>query len=326
MPRARPLIVALGAVVVAAAGLAYALAPARPLAPIGMVRTTEIRIASEVSGRVAAIRVKPGQAVHKGDVLVTLDNPELAAAVDVAIANASEMRAERARVYAGPRQEQVDILAQEVGKAQSDLTFAEQQLARISELAAREAESRQNQDKSSAEAGVAQAALALARARFAEAKAGPTAEERSLADAKVAAADAAAAVLQRRLAKTTLIAPADGIVRVIAAEPGEAIIPGRPILTEDAVGETWFSVVLREDRLAGLGIGSNVTLVAADGRRLAARITEMRGLGDYATWRAARAVGDHDLNTLSLRADPQDAHGATGLEPGMTVWLAGAGR
>lgn len=322
MRRAWRLAALLGAAVLAGAALTYAFAPARPATPIGMVRATEIRIASEVSGRVAAIRVKPGQAVRQGEVLVDLDNPELAAAVDVAIADANERRAERARVYAGPRQEQVDILAQEVGKAQSDLTLAEQQFARISELAARQAESRQNKDKSSAEVGVAQAALALAQARLAEAKAGPTAEERALADAKVAAADAAAAVLQRRLAKTTLTAPADGIVRVIAAEPGEAVIPGRPILTEEAAGETWFSFVLREDRLAGLRIGSPVTLLAADGRRLAARITELRALGDYATWRAARAVGDHDLNTLSLRADPQDERGASGLRPGMTVWLA----
>ena len=37
------------------------------------------------------------------------------------------------------------------------------------------------------------------------------------------------------------------------------------------------------------------------------KISEMRRLGDFATWRAARAVGDHDLNTFSVRADPVGA-------------------
>ena len=36
-------------------------------------------------------------------------------------------------------------------------------------------------------------------------------------------------------------------------------------------------------------------------------------------WRAARAVGDHDLNSFFLRADPIDMKEK--LEPGMTVWL-----
>ena len=46
----------------------------------------------------------------------------------------------------------------------------------------------------------------------------------------------------------------------------------------------------------------------------------MRRLGDFATWRAARAVGDHDLNTFAVRADPLDH--VDGLEPGMTVWIS----
>jgi HlyD family secretion protein len=41
--------------------------------------------------------------------------------------------------------------------------------------------------------------------------------------------------------------------------------------------------------------------------------------GEFATWRAARAVGDYDLNTLLIRADPTRA--TPGLQPGMTVWL-----
>jgi HlyD family secretion protein len=57
-----------------------------------------------------------------------------------------------------------------------------------------------------------------------------------------------------------------------------------------------------------------------DGKQFPATISEMRRLSDFATWRAARAVGDHDLNTFAVRADPADE--AIQLEPGVTVWLA----
>jgi HlyD family secretion protein len=306
-----------------AAGIAaYALAPG-PTAPaaIGVVRETEIRIAPEVSGRLLALPVKSGDVVHAGDALARLDNPELAASVVEAHATAAASRADRDRVYAGPRREQVEMLDREVQKMQSNVTLAEQQFARVSALAANQHASRQELDQATAEIGVAQSALAVARSRHAEAAAGPIAEERALADAQVAAAEAAAVVLERRLAKTVLTAPVDGIVRVIVAEPGEAIAPGRPVLTLEAGRERWFSFVLREDRLAGVTVGAALALGTEAGKTIPARISEIRGLGEFATWRAARAVGDHDLNSFTVRADPvadQD-----GLEPGMTVWMAG---
>jgi HlyD family secretion protein len=76
---------------------------------------------------------------------------------------------------------------------------------------------------------------------------------------------------------------------------------------------------VRKDQLNGLRIGSPVDLVAAGGKeRFQARVTEIFPRGEFATWRAARVVGDHDLNTFLVRAD---APVASTLEPGMTVWL-----
>jgi HlyD family secretion protein len=305
-----------------AAGIAvYAFAPGPPAPPaLGMVRATEIRVAPEVSGRLLALPVKSGDAVRAGDLLARLDNPELAASVVEAHATAAAARAERDRVYAGPRREQVEMLDREVQKTQSNVTLAEQQFARVSALAANQHASRQELDKAAADVGLAQSALAAARSRHAEAEAGPIGEERALADAQVAAAEATAVVLERRLAKTVLTAPVDGIVRVIVAERGEAIAPGRPVLTLEAGRERWFSFVLREDRLAGVTVGATLELGTEADKTVAARVSEIRGLGEFATWRSARAVGDHDLNSFIVRADPVADQGE--MEPGMTVWMA----
>jgi HlyD family secretion protein len=150
--------------------------------------------------------------------------------------------------------------------------------------------------------------------------AGPTREERAIADAQVQAAAAAVAVLERRLEKMTLRAPADGVVSVIAAEVGENVRAGQPILMVEAAGKQWLSFNVREDHLNGLTIGETASVMrnGADGTTKAV-ITELQRLGTFATWQAERVIGDHDRNTLRLRLDP--AGEPAGLEPGMTVWI-----
>ena len=213
------------------------------------------------------------------------------------------------------------MLAEAVRTAEANRLLAEQQNVRAVTLAARDFASRQELDESTASLAKAEADLALKRARHAAAVAGPIAEERALSDAKVALAEAKVGELQARLDKTRLLAPVDGTVGVIVAELGEIVPIGKPVMTLDVGSERWFAFTLREDALGRLTVGSEVTLATDSGRRISARVTELRPLGEFATWRAARAVGDHDLNSFRLRLDPIAA--VDGLQPGMTVWLPG---
>jgi multidrug resistance efflux pump len=179
--------------------------------------------------------------------------------------------------------------------------------------------SRANLDESNASLAKAEADLALKRAQWQEAKAGPTAEERVLADARLALATAAVIDAEAQLAKTDLAAPTDGIIGLRISEPGEVLLPGRPVMTLKPDGGRWFAFTLREDALHGLTLGSKVALQRVGGAPVEATVTELRPLGEFATWRAARAVGDHDLNSFGLRLDP--AASDEGLAEGMTVLL-----
>jgi len=291
-----------------------------PSAP-GLVHTTEIKIAPEISGRLARFLVSIDQRVHQGDDLVELDNPELRAALVLANAQVDEARAARDRVYAGVREEQVDMLQREIDMAKANLLYADQQFARKSQLAADGFASRQDLDEAIADVGTARAKLATAQETYQAAHLGPTREELAIADAKVTNAEASASVIAARVAKLRIRASADGAVALIVAEPGEAIIPGQPVMTLEANGRRWASFNVREDQFGDLRIGSGVELTAAGGNdRVGARVTEILPRGEFATWRAARVVGDHDLNTFLLRIDPVGLS-PTGLQPGMTVWL-----
>jgi HlyD family secretion protein len=228
--------------------------------------------------------------------------------------------ANRNNVFAGVRREQVDSLKAEIAKANARLEYMELQLKRTSTLASQNFESQQALDQATNDAASARADVAEAQANYDAALAGPTREERMIADAQVQAAGAALAVLERHLEKTVLRAPADGVVSVIAAEVGENVHAGQPILVVEASGKQWLSFNVREDHLNGLAVGETVG-VGRDGANAAfkAVVTELQPLGTFATWQAERVIGDHDRNTLRLRLDPQEV--PAGLEPGMTVWI-----
>ena len=295
----------------------------RPVAAtpiVGVVRMTEIRIAPEVGGQLAALKIEPGARVRTGDIVAELSAVELTASVAQARAQLAAAKASRDNIYAGVRAEQVASLAAEIAKAKARLDYTQAQLTRVGTLASEDFAAKQALDQAENDVANARADVADAEANHQAAVAGPTREERAIADAEVEAAVFALAVLERRLNKTILRAPADGVVTVIVAEVGENVRAGQPVLVIAETGKQFLSFNAREDLLHGLTVGTSVNVRRSGAtEKTPALVTEMRPLGTFATWQAERAVGDHDRNTLRLRLDPQGD--ASALQPGMTVWL-----
>jgi HlyD family secretion protein len=321
MPKARRAAIVAIAIVLVAGVLVYSeRRSGSPVSIVGVVRATEVRVEPEVDGQLVSIAVEKGAHVHSGDVLARLSAVELTAQADQARAAHASAAATRNNIYAGVRREQVDSLKAEIAKANARLEYVQAQLTRTSTLARQSFESQQALDQAENDAASARADVAEAQANCDAAVAGPTREERAIADAQVEAAATAVAVHERRLEKMILRAPADGVVSVIAAEVGENVRAGQPILIVEAADKQWLSFNVREDHLRGLTMGETVsaTRTGADGA-IKAVITELQPLGTFATWQAERVIGDHDRNTLRLRLDPEAD--PAGLEPGMTVWI-----
>jgi HlyD family secretion protein len=321
MRRAKRAGIVVIALVFVAGVLIYSMRNSGPAtAIIGVVRATEVRVEPEVDGQLMSVAVEKGAHVHAGDVLARLSAVELTAQADQARAALASAIASRNNVYAGVRREQVASLKAEIAKASARLEYAQAQLTRTSTLARQSFESQQALDQAENSAAGARADVAEAQANYDAAVAGPTREERTIADVQVRAAAAAVAVLERRLEKMILRAPADGVVSVVVAEVGENVRAGQAILMVEAKGKQWLSFNVREDHLGGLTMGETVGVMrsGADGP-VKAVITGLRPIGTFATWQAERVIGDHDRSTLRLRLDPQGE--PAGLEPGMTVWI-----
>src|SRR5215471_6381934 len=88
---------------------------------VGVVRTTEVRVAPEVSGQLAAIKVQKGGSVRAGDVVAELSADELTASVAQARAALAAATADRDNVYSGVRAEEVAVLEAGIAKAKAKL-------------------------------------------------------------------------------------------------------------------------------------------------------------------------------------------------------------
>src|SRR5262245_50040321 len=190
--------VAIPLALVAAGVLLYAIRHSASPAPIvGVVRATEVRVEPEVNGQLQSIAVTKGANVHAGDVVARLSAVELTAQADQARAALASAVASRNNVYAGVRREQVDSLKAAIAKASARLDYVQAQLTRTSTLARQSFESQQALDQAENDAASGRANVAEAQANYDAAVAGPTREERAIADAQVLAAAAAVTVLER---------------------------------------------------------------------------------------------------------------------------------
>ena len=78
-----------------------------PLSASGTIQADEVRIASELGGRIVEMRLRPGAAVRAGEVLATLDSTSLLTQLAEAEAAVASAEADLAVVRAGPRLDQI---------------------------------------------------------------------------------------------------------------------------------------------------------------------------------------------------------------------------
>lgn len=148
----------------------------------------QIKLTSELMGRVTKVPVVEGQQVRQGEVLLQLDATNYQLELDKAVA----------------LQQQQQLQLQQT---QARLTRLEQQVRSMQQLVQRHL---QGHDMLDALRNDYQVALL----------------QRDAALSALTQAKAAVAQSQQWLAKTTFVAPMDGVVISVDVEPGETVIPG----------------------------------------------------------------------------------------------------
>lgn len=149
----------------------------------GTIEAEESRVGSTVGGRIVSTPVNEGDMVKKGQLLVRLQDDQLVASLDVAMAAEQQASDRLQDLQLGPRQQEIDQAAAVVRQSSS-------QLAKLRNGSRPE------------EIAVAKAVLGQARQRLALVKNGPRKEEIARANANLAAAVADRQFAESSLART----------------------------------------------------------------------------------------------------------------------------
>ncbi len=320
-PLIKRVLLALAAAVVLVVSALAAVHATRPAPEVlqGQADATEVNVAAKIGGRVATFAVREGQTVARGDLVATLDSPELAARLAQAEAAKGAAAAQRAKAYAGAREEEIRAAESVWKRARHATELAEKTFGRVDRLHADGVLPAQRRDEAEAGLKTARDAEEAAKASYDMAVSGARAEDRDAASALVDRAAGAVSEVKAYLAETRLTAPIAGEVYRRNVEPGEVVAAGYSIVTIVDLGDVWTTFNVREDRLAGLGMGRRfkARVPALGGRELELEVYYIAPQGDFATWRATSAQGGFDLKTFEVRARPVGPH--DGLRPGMGV-------
>jgi len=290
-----------------------------PLTLQGEVDARYINVSAKIPGRILTVHVRKGDHVRKGQLLVTLESPEIEAKLNQARAAGRMATAQKDKAYRGARTEEISGARSNWQRAQVAAGLAETTYNRTARLYADGVVSAQKHDeaKANAEAARRQAEAALAVYNMAEK--GARAEDK---DAASALAEQAAGVVSEVSAyyrETRLVAPIDGEVIDVLAETGEMISAGYPVIRILDVSDFWMVFHVREDMLGGLKPGDvlKVDIPALKEKAVLLKVVYVSVLGDFATWKATKSSGDFDLKTFEIHARPEKS--LPSIRPGMSA-------
>lgn len=223
----------------------------------GHIEGTEVRIASEVPGRVVEQSLTEGASVARGQTVVVIDAETSRDQLRAVQGELAALRDSRAAIDS-----QIELWMHHV-------ETAERQLARVRELGRSELASESEVD--AAENGLREAQGQLRSL---------TAQRQAL-EGQIESAEARASVAESRLEKTEISAPEDGTVLVRAVEAGEVVQVGQPLALIVDLDRLELKVYVPEGDIGKvrLGSGARVAVDAFPARYFEARVQR---IDDYA--------------------------------------------
>lgn len=244
----------------------------------GVIEGTSYDVGSRIGGRIAAVHVREGQEVHRGDLVVELDCAEPQAHLDeangrIAVAEAQVATA-RAQVEIARRSRGAASALASAAGAQVDVlstheATAERELARISTLGEYAPAQRRDTAQDSLEALHHQHEAADAQRRASRAQASVSAAQGDAAQAAVEAAERTLAALQpvRALAQIAVdecrvVAAHDGTIDEVLYEIGEVVAPGAVLARVVDLGDLTATFYLPNNELSAAVTGGVAHVVA----------------------------------------------------------------
>ena len=263
-------------------------------------------IRAETTGAVKRLHVESGQAVSKGQIMVTLDSAGAQAELSRAEAQISGARAELATVSQGGRAVERAEIESGLARAQADLSNSRRELETLQRLAGRNAAT---QAEVTAAREAVQKVELQSRSLERRREALITQPDRAAAEARVREAQTAAQAASQRIALTQIRSPLSGTLYRFDVKAGAFVNPGDLIGEVGKLDQLRVIVYVDEPELGRVQKGMPVTISwdALPGR-------QWKGVVDSVPTQVV-ALGTRQVGEVICRIDNPDLS----LLPGTNV-------
>jgi HlyD family secretion protein len=276
----------------------------------------EIRVSSELSGRLKSVSVEEGDRVHKGQVLAQIENDDYVARVAAAKAALAQREAELQRIINGARSQERLASQASLKAAEAILENSRREAERRRVLAEHQMISRDEAERYERAHQVAVAEYERAQQEFSLVDADAREEDRHKAEAAVASAGAQLAEARAYLEKTYIRSPLDAVILRKYRHAGESVSTqfDSPIVTlaDDSVLRVRLDV--DETDVARLRVGQSafVTAEAYGAEKFTGQVI-----------RVGRILGKKNVRTdePSERVDTKILETLVQLDPGQALPL-----
>lgn len=189
------------------------------------------RIAAPFAGTLQKLQVKRGDQVKAGDPLFTLEQENEASARREAEERLRNAEAQLANLRKSKRPPEIDAVRAQLDQTRANLKLSEVNLKRQEQLAAANFVSKERVDEARAGFERDQARVAELEAQLAASKLAARQDEIRAAEYNAAAARAALAQADWKLAQKTVRSPVAGLVNDTNYVPGEWVPAGSPVVS-----------------------------------------------------------------------------------------------
>jgi membrane fusion protein, multidrug efflux system len=313
-------------------------------------------LSTKIAGIVREVSVSDFQTVHRGDLLVKLDDDDYRAQVAQAIAaveaakaaienNRRQKQLQQAKVdraLAGVNQTEAEISAAQAGiqAAQADIDRALPERRRQENLIATNSTTQQKveqatsaEESSRAQLVNRQADLEQAKAALSSSQSGVDAERRGLdvlgsqelqLIADLHAKEAALTVAQVNLGYTKIEAPADGSLGERQVRPGQLVSPGTQVIPFVSKVK-WVQANYRETQLTNVKVGdpAEIRIDEYPGKVFRGKVIEIAPASgsQFALLPPDNATGNYTkvVQRIPVKIALDDPTIATTLQPGLSV-------
>jgi len=290
-----------------------------PIIIQGEADASEIRISGKITGRINQFNVEEGSQVNLGDTLVIIDSPELSAKLEQANAAENAAQAQNKKAIKGARKEQIMGAFEMWQKAQVGVDISKKSYDRVQRLFDKGVVTAQKRDEAEAQYKAAVATANAAKSQYDMAKNGAEGEDKEAALALVDRAKGAVNEVKSYFKEITLTSPINGEVTDVYPKQGELVGAGAPIMSIVDLNDIWFTFNVRKDLLGELKMGKTfkIKVPALENQVVEVKVTYIKALASYATWKATKTTGQFDVKTFEVRARPTAK--VANLRPGMTA-------